>query len=353
MQRTARSLEVAARGAGTERRPAADAAAAEAGELLAPGFPDRVGQRRDGQQGRYLLTNGRGAAFATASSLARAPYIVAAALDDREREARIDLAAPVSLEALERIFAHGIETHERCGWDSRAGAVLWQRERRLEALVLEQQTRVPPEGADTVSAMLEGVRELGLAALPWDRDSRLLQARMEFVRALARHDLPEWPASDDAVLERDLERWLGGALAGITRREHLARVPLGEALRARLSGAQLRALDSLAPRELLVPSGSHVRIDYLDDNAPCVSVRLQEVFGLTATPRIGGGTVAITFKLLSPAQRPLQITRDLEGFWRSSYAAVRKEMRGRYPRHAWPDNPLEATPTRGTGRPRR
>jgi len=278
---------------------------------------------------------------------------VAAALDDREREARIDLAVPVSLAALERVLADRIETQERCGWDARAAAVLWQRERRLEALVLEQQTRAPPEGADTVSAMLEGVRELGLAALPWDRDSRLLQARMEFVRALARTDLHDWPTSDDATLERELDLWLGGWLAGVTRREHLARVPLGDALRARLSSAQQRVLEQLAPRELVVPSGSHVRIDYLDDSAPCVSVRLQEVFGLTSTPRIGGGTVAITFKLLSPAQRPLQITRDLEGFWRSGYAAVRKEMRGRYPRHAWPENPLEATPTRGTGRPRR
>ena len=351
VQRMARSLEAAvhaASGAQAGREQEADA-----GWLLAHGFPDRIGQRREGAQGRYLLSNGRGAAFARASSLARAPFIVAAALDDREREARIDLAAPVSLEALERVFADRIVTQESCGWDARAGAVLWRRERRLEALVLEQQTRAPPAGADAVSAMLDGVRELGLAALPWDRDSRMLQARMEFVRALARNDLRDWPTSDDLALEADLERWLSGPLAGVTRREQLARVSLGEALRARLSSAQQRALETLAPRELVVPTGSHMRIDYLDDNAPCVSVRLQEVFGLTATPRIGGGAVAVTFKLLSPAQRPLQITRDLDGFWRSSYAAVRKEMRGRYPRHAWPENPLEAAPTRGTGRPRR
>jgi ATP-dependent helicase HrpB len=349
VQRTARLLESAAQG------PAALAAGppAQAGSLLAHGFPDRIGQRREGVQGRYLLSNGRGAAFAHANSLARAAFIVAAALDDRDREARIDLAAPLSLEALERVFADRIVTRESCGWDARAGAVLWQRERRLEALVLERQTRSPPEGADTVSAMLEGVRELGIAALPWDRDSRTLQARMQFVRALARSDLPEWPSSDDAALLASLEQWLSGWLAGVTRREHLARVPLAEALRARLSKAQQRALETLAPHTLGVPSGSQVRIDYLDDNAPCVAVRLQEVFGLTATPRIGAGAVAVTFKLLSPAQRPLQITRDLDGFWRSSYAAVRKEMRGRYPRHAWPENPLEAAPTRGTGRPRR
>jgi ATP-dependent helicase HrpB len=135
----------------------------------------------------------------------------------------------------------------------------------------------------------------------------------------------------------------------VTRREHLTRLPLADALRARLTPAQGRLLDTLAPRELVMPTGTHARVDYLDDNAPCVAVRLQEVFGMQSTPRIGGGTVAVTFKLLSPAQRPLQITRDLAGFWRSSYAEVRRDMRGRYPKHAWPENPLEATPTRRAG----
>jgi ATP-dependent helicase HrpB len=322
------------------------------GALLAIAFPDRVGQRREGAQGRYLLANGRGAAFAHPASLARAPYIVAAALDDRDREARIDLAAPLPLEALERLFAGHITTQESFGWDAREGAVLWRRVRRFEALVLEDQTRAAPDGAATVSAMLTGVRELGIAALPWDREARTLQARMEFVRSLARSDLPGWPASDDSALDAILEQWLPAWLAGITRREHLQRLPLCEALRARLDPAQRRALETLAPRELKVPSGSQIRIDYLDDNAPCVAVRLQEVFGLETTPRIGGGTTPLTFKLLSPAQRPVQITRDLAGFWRSSYAEVRKDMRGRYPKHAWPENPLEAPPTRGATRAR-
>jgi ATP-dependent helicase HrpB len=173
---------------------------------------------------------------------------------------------------------------------------------------------------------------------------------MEFVRGLHRRDLGDWPASDDAALTASLERWLAPHLAGITRREHLARVPLSEALRGRLGASQQRALAALAPRELAVPSGSRLRIDYVDANAPCISVRLQEVFGLTETPRIADGAVAVTFKLLSPAARPVQITRDLAGFWRSSYSEVRKDMRGRYPKHHWPDNPLEATPTRGAKR---
>ena len=157
--------------------------------------------------------------------------------------------------------------------------------------------------------------------------------------------------SDAQLLER-LEEWLGAWLGGITRRAHLARLPLIEALRARLSFGQQRALEELAPATLMMPSGSRLRIDYLDDNAPCVSVRMQEVFGAPQSPRIGGGAVAVTFKLLSPAQRPLQITRDLASFWSGAYREVRKDMRGRYPRHYWPENPLEAQPTRKTRRPR-
>ncbi len=350
VQRTARSLE-AMIGADRHREPSSDDGGI--GALLAHAFPDRIGQRREGSTGRYLLSNGRGAAFAQASSLARAPFIVAAALDDRDREARIDLAAALSPAALERELADRITVQESFGWDPDLAAVLWRRVRRFDALILEEQTRPPASGSQTTAAMLVGIRTLGLDALPWNPESRTLQARMEFVRGLARGDLDDWPASDDAALAAALDQWLPDWLGGITRREHLGRLALAEALRARLTPVQLRALESLAPRELAMPSGSRVSVDYLDDNAPCVAVRMQEVFGLPATPRIGGGTVPVTFVLLSPARRPLQITRDLAGFWGNSYLAVRKEMRGRYPKHAWPENPLEAAPTRGTGRPRR
>jgi ATP-dependent helicase HrpB len=358
VQRTARSLEAmvgegAGAGAGAGRHREAPPDDEGIGALLAHAFPDRIGQRREGSTGRYLLSNGRGAAFAQPSSLARAAFIVAAALDDRDREARIDLAAALSPAALERELADRIMVEESFGWDSDLAAVLWRRVRRFDALILEEQTRPPAPGSQTTAAMLAGIRELGLDALPWDRESRTLQARMEFVRGLARGDLADWPASDDAALAATLDEWLPDWLTGITRREHLGRLLLAEALRARLTPVQLRALESLAPRELAMPSGSRVSVDYLDDNAPCVAVRMQEVFGLPATPRIGGGTVPVTFVLLSPARRPLQITRDLAGFWGNSYLAVRKEMRGRYPKHAWPENPLEAAPTRGTGRPRR
>jgi ATP-dependent helicase HrpB len=207
---------------------------------------------------------------------------------------------------------------------------------------------VPPGLA--LEAMLEGVRRLGIAALPWDDDSRNLQARLEFVRTLDRSQEDQWPASDDATLLQSLEQWLTPWLEGMTRTEHLARLPLSESLLARLSGAQRRLLEQLAPRDLVVPSGSRVRIDYSEEGGPSISVRLQEVFGLAATPRVGGGEVPVTFKLLSPARRPVQITRDLAGFWKSSYLEVRKDMRGRYPRHHWPEDPLSALPSRGARR---
>lgn len=326
-----------------------------AGALLALAYPDRIGQRRAGGGGRYLLANGRGAAFSGSVSLAREEFIVALQLDEREREARIDLAAPLDRALIEQLFAAHILTEARFGWDARAGAVLARRVRRLDALLLED-TMLPPADDDrTIAAMIEGIRDSGIEALPWNADSRALQARMQFVRALERHEparpeLSDWPASDDAALMASLEQWLAPYLAGVTRREQLARLPLAEALRARLGAAQQRALELLAPRELTVPSGSRVRIDYVDANAPCISVRLQEVFGLATTPRIANGAIALTLKLLSPAQRPVQITRDLAGFWRSSYLAVRKDMRGRYPRHHWPDDPLQAPPSRGARR---
>jgi ATP-dependent helicase HrpB len=193
--------------------------------------------------------------------------------------------------------------------------------------------------------MLEGVRSLGVEALPWDDESRDFLARCEFVRALGRSDVGAWPDFSLTALADDLS-WLEPFLDGITRRSQLTRVPLMDALRARLDYPQQRKLDELAPTHVGLPTGSNARIDYVDDNAPVASMRMQEVFGLAATPRIGGGSVPITFKLLSPARRPLQVTRDLASFWRNAYVEVRKDMRGRYPRHYWPENPLEAEPTR-------
>jgi ATP-dependent helicase HrpB len=329
----------------------------DAGLLFAFAYPDRIGQRRAGAEGRYTLANGRGAHFAEAQSLAREEFIVTIDLDDRERDARILLAAPIAKSALEEHFADRMQRTESVEWDSREQAVLARRVVRLDALVLDEKPLRDASSAAMSTAMLAGIRELGIAALPWNRDARDLQARMEFLRRLDEGNREAisgrasiWPAIDDVALAESLDAWLAPWLEGITRRDHLARISLIDALRALLTWEQQRKLDELAPTHLEVPTGSRIRIDYLDESAPAVSVRLQEVFGLEQTPRIGGGRVPLTFKLLSPAQRPVQVTRDLASFWRGAYAEVRKDMRGRYPKHYWPENPLEAQPTRGVRR---
>ena len=329
-----------------ERRSANDV---DAGILLAFAYPDRIGRRRAGDEARYTLANGRGAHFADAQSLGRQDFIVAVDLDDRERDARILLAAPLARSDIEKHFADQIVRAASVEWNSREKAVMARRVVRLDAVVLDDVPlpEVPVEAAR--AAMLTGVRELGINALNWTRDARDLQARMEFVRHAA-GESSDWPAVDDVSLAETLEDWLAPWLDGVTRKDHLSRISLPEAFRAMLPWDQQRKLDELAPTHLEVPSGSRIRIDYLDESAPVVSVRLQEVFGLEKTPLIGGGKVPITFKLLSPAQRPVQVTRDLSGFWRGSYADVRKDMRGRYPKHYWPENPLEAEPTRGVRR---
>lgn len=322
---------------------------AEAGRLLAWAWPDRVAQRRAGGSGqRYLLANGRGAEIAQMSTLASAEYLVALDLDDAEGAvARIRLAAPLTRAQLEASLGtqvtEGVETEA----DTRDGKLRSRRVRRLGALVLEER-RVDTDPEQVLAALLAQLRRNGLEALAWGTASRRLLARLRFVGAQKNAD---WPAFDEATLLTDAGTWLAPYLAD---RQSLAQLPepsLIEALSSRLTHAQRGTLDSWAPTHVVVPTGSRIAVDYEDENAPCIEVRMQEVFGLADTPRIAGGKVPITLKLLSPARRPMQITRDLAGFWRGSYADVRKDMRGRYPRHYWPVNPLEAEPVRGA-RPR-
>ena len=325
----------------------------DVGLLLALAYPDRIGRRRGTQGTGFTLSNGRGAAFVAAQTLARREFIVAVDLDDRERDARILLAAPLERADLMEQFAGRIRRVDSVAWSTREQGVVARRTLELDALVLEEQPLADAPAEALREAMLAGVRELGLEALPWDREARELQARIEFLRAAAAGSAaPPWPAVADPALAGALESWLAPWLDGMTRREHLARVPLEQALRALLSFEQQRALDERAPAYLTMPSGSRVRVDYRGDDAPAVAVRLQEVFGLAATPRIDGGRVPVTLRLLSPAQRPVQVTRDLASFWRGAYHEVRKDLRGRYPRHYWPEDPLAAQPTRGVRRRR-
>jgi len=330
--------------------------AEDAGVVLAFAYPDRIGRRRSGAEGRYTLTNGRGAYFAEPQGLAKSELIVAVDLDDRERDARILLAAPLTRGDIEEHFPERLRRLESVEWSSRDQAVVARRAVQLDSIVLEEKplTEIPADAAR--AAMLTGIHELGIDALPWTRDARDLQARIEFGRRLegsgssAGNAGSSWPPVSDAELAATVETWLAPWLDGVTRKEHMARIPLIDVLRSLLTWDQQRELDVIVPTHLQVPSGSQIRIDYLDQSAPVISVRLQEVFGLDATPRIGNGRIPVTFKLLSPAQRPVQVTRDLASFWRGSYADVRKDMRGRYPKHYWPENPLEAQPVRGVRR---
>jgi ATP-dependent helicase HrpB len=315
------------------------------GWLLAFAYPDRIGKRRAGGDGRYQLANGRGASFRGPEAIAREELIVAVELDDREREAQIQLAAPLARADLLEHFAQELVMQDEVAWDTRTEAVVARRTVRFGELVLDEKPLAEPPPGAANAALLEGLRSLGLEALPWDDDARTFVARCEFVRKLGRGDVGEWPDFSTGTLAADFA-WLEPYLEGVTRRAHFARIPLVDALRARLTHVQQRKLDELAPTHITLPTGTRTPIDYLDDNAPCASMRMQEVFGLAATPRIGGGAVPVTFKLLSPAHRPLQVTRDLASFWRNAYVEVRKDMRGRYPRHYWPENPLEAEPTR-------
>jgi len=315
-----------------------------AGWLLACAYPDRVGRAREQKSGRYLLASGRGARFAEPQALAASEFIVVADLDAGEREARIFLAAPIAPDDIEQHFASDIEAVEQVGWDEREQAVTARRQRRLGALLLEDKPLPRPPPSSLAAAMLAGLRSMGIAALPWTPELRQWQAR---VRLLARHDeREEWPDASDAALMASLEDWLLPFLDGITRRDHLARLPLADALRALLGYSLQRRLDELAPTHVVVPSGSKIAIDYLDGDTPSLAVRLQEVFGLADTPRLAGGRVAVTMKLLSPARRPVQVTQDLRSFWERGYHEVRKELKGRYPKHYWPEDPHQAQPTR-------
>jgi ATP-dependent helicase HrpB len=327
-----------------EHGTAAPAADEAAGLLLAFAYPDRIGQARPDAPGVYLLSGGRGARFRDATALARSEFVVAATLDAGARDARIDLAAPLDRAMLERHLAHSISTHDVVEWDPRAGAVIAQRERRLGALIIGRAALADGSADAVLREMLKGVRTLGIDALPWTSELRAWRSRVQWLRSLDQGGTDEWPDLDDATLLATLEDWLAPWLDGVSRREHLARIDLSTALRSRLDRAQQRRLDELAPTHLTVPSGSRVAVDY-SGTTPSISVRLQEVFGLMESPRLAGGRAPVTIELLSPARRPVQVTRDLASFWQRGYAEVRRELKGRYPKHYWPEDPHAATPT--------
>ena len=315
------------------------------GPLTALAYPDRIGRARDGS-GRYLLANGRGARFGEAQALAKSEFIVAAELDGADRDARIFLAAPVSPGAIARHFAAQIVECAEVVWDEREEAVRARRERRLGALVLESAEMRDPDPSAVQRAVLSGLRRLGAAALPWSHSLRQWQARVQLMGVNGVPAPEPWPDLADAALMATLEEWAPPWIDGLTRREHFAHMDLGNALRSRLSYAQGVILEREAPTHLSVPSGSRIPIDYCEGAVPTLSVRLQEMFGLSVTPAVAGGRVPLLLKLLSPAGRPVQVTSDLVSFWNRGYHEVRKDLKGRYPKHYWPEDPHAAQPTR-------
>lgn len=309
------------------------------GLVLCFAYPDRIAQRRP--NGRFLLANGRGGYFAAVQPLANEPYIAIAALDDKGAESRILLAAPVALADIRRHFADNIQTECSISWDKAAKAVRARRLERLAALLLQDTPLADPDPRACADALLAGIEAGGPAVLPWSRPASQFRQRVAFMR---RYD-PAWPDLSDAALLSTLREWLAPYLHGMRTLNDLTRLNLADVFAAMLTWEQRRSLDEYAPAHLTVPSGRKLPIDYSDPESPSVAVRLQELFGLAATPRIGKRQVPLTLCLLSPAQRPVQVTKDLASFWQTGYFDVKRDLMGRYPKHCWPDDPLQAIPT--------
>jgi ATP-dependent helicase HrpB len=313
------------------------------GLLVAFAFPDRIAQRRGGDR-RYRLSGGGGAVLPEHDALVTQDFLAVATTDGASGDQKIFLAAPLSLKEIEEHFRDQIEARDGVFWDSRTKAVSASKSRRLGALVLEEKPSTNADPTLIAEAMTEGVREMGLAALPWTEGAKILRARVMFLRRL----FPEegWPDLSDEALLANLSDWLAPYLAGISRKAHLDRLDMHQIIQSLIPHDLARKMDRLAPVRIEVPSGADVRIDYETEGDPVLRVRLQEMFGLARTPAIAEGRSPLRIELLSPAGRPLAVTQSLETFWTNGYPGVRSDMRGRYPKHAWPEDPLNAAPVK-------
>jgi ATP-dependent helicase HrpB len=313
--------------------------------LLIRAFPDRICKRREEGNRSYVLAGGRGVRLSPDSHLVSNRYLIAVTVDAGEKaEGFIHVAAPVTEELIRSECGKQVETVRRTEWDHKEGRIVAALEERLETLLLSRKPFTPAD-EEAAPILCEVIRTTP-GILAFSREAKQFQARVGLLKAA----FPEepWPDLSAARLLSKPEEWLLPWLAGIRSAQRLASLNILPALKAKLSWEQQRLLDERAPLSLTVPSGSRVALDYSNNDQPVLAVKLQEMFGLADTPRIAGGRVKVLLHLLSPARRPVQVTQDLKGFWNNGYQQVKKELKGRYPRHPWPDDPWNAVPTRRT-----
>ncbi|MHA6531940.1 ATP-dependent helicase HrpB [Paenibacillus sp. BAC0078] len=312
------------------------------GLLLSFAYPDRIGQKRG--DGAFLLSGGRGTAMKEGQPLSRSPYIVAAGVDDRAGQSRVLLAADLPAEDLFMHHKDSFTEEREVYWDKDSGSVQARRRTRLGALIVKEKAHERPTAEETEEVLLAQIAAEGLELLPWDKVAVQLRQRMEFMHGLRE----EFPDVSDSMLLSTVHEWLQPYIQGMRNLRDLQRVPLSRALEGMLDWNSRQTLDKEAPTHITVPSGSRIPVDYGNPGAPVLAVRLQEMFGQVDTPRIGGGKIAVLLHLLSPARRPIQVTADLASFWRSTYFEVKKDLKGRYPKHYWPEDPMQAIPTNRT-----
>ncbi|HAT2214200.1 TPA: ATP-dependent helicase HrpB [Citrobacter freundii] len=315
--------------------------------LLAQAFADRIARRR-GQEGRYQLANGMGAMLDVDDALGRHEWLIAPLLlqGSASPDARILLALPLDIEALMQTCPELLQQSDTIEWDEAQGTLKALRRSRIGQLTVKVQPLAKPSEEELHQAMLNGIRDKGLSVLNWTPEAEQFRLRLQ----CAANWLPEydWPAVDEDSLLKTLERWLLPHMSGVHSLRALKALNVGQALRGLLDWSMLQRLDSELPAHYTVPTGSRIAIRYHEDNPPVLAVRMQEMFGEANTPTIAQGRVPLVLELLSPAQRPLQVTSDLSAFWQGSYREVQKEMKGRYPKHVWPDDPANTAPTRRT-----
>ena len=311
------------------------------GRLVASAYPDRIAQAR-GKRGEFRMANGRAASIEPQETLASSAFLAVAEIAGRAAAARILAAAPLSRDEIESTFAARIETRTMIAFDAASAALRARRVRRLGSLLLDEQTLPVPATGEAAVLLAEGIAALGMARLPWTNALMQWRDRVMFLR---RAEGEAWPDLADPTLAATARDWLAPYLEGKTAIAEISGEELAQSLQALLPWDLTRRLDLEAPTHFEAPTGTHVAVDYAAEGAPVVSIRVQELYGLAQHPTLARGAVPVTLHLLSPAQRPIQITRDLPGFWRGSWAEVKTEMKGRYPRHFWPDDPGAAVPT--------